>query len=76
MLTDLILCHHLIMCRIADNQQMCFLWLCYEAKKKSAKYQCDQIRKKRLLVFVVVPDAFMGSTQLRRNFSPNLVRET
>lgn len=31
LLTVLFLCHHLIMSRIADSQQMWFLWLCYEA---------------------------------------------
>lgn len=33
----------------------------------SALWQCDQVRRKRLFVFVVVPDVSVGSTLLTRS---------
>lgn len=55
--------------KIAHKLLICWVVSYYESRlcilsSHYALWQCDQVRRKRLFVFVVVPDVSVGSTQL------------
>lgn len=56
------------MSRIADSQQMWFWWSRYRAVNTCQISMRPNLEEATARFFVVLPDVFTGSTQLRRNF--------